>query len=169
MAIERSQPRETGALSRYEPPVGTSPFSMMRRLSNEIDRMFDDIWGGRRSSGLFRGASGTGMWAPDVEVFERKNELVVRADLPGLTKEDVRVEVSDGSLVIHGERKEEQEKSDKGYYLCERSYGSFYRTVPLPEGIKADDARASFKEGVLEITIPAPKLTEKHGRQLEIK
>jgi HSP20 family protein len=72
-------------------------------------------------------------------------------------------------LVIQGERKEEKERKEKGYYASERSYGVFYRAILLPEGVKADEAKATFKDGVLEIAMPAGKLPEKHGRQLEIK
>lgn len=161
--------QEKGAVARVEPTLPSSPFAMMRRLSDDMERIFGDIWGPRRLPRLLRGFEfGERHWMPDVEVFERKGEFVVRADLPGMTKDDVKVEIADNELVIQGERKEEKEQKEKGYYACEHAYGAFYRSIPLPEGIKADEAKAAFKDGVLEITMPA-KTPEKHGRRLEIK
>ena len=168
MAAERAT-QEKGTLTRYEPTLPSSPFTLMRRLSDEMERMFEGFGGPRLLPKPWRGFEvGEGRWTPDVEVFERKGELVVRADLPGLTKDDVKVEIADSELVIQGERKEEKEQKEKGYYACEHAYGAFYRSIPLPEGVKADEAKAAFKDGVLEITMPA-KLPEKHGRRLEIK
>jgi HSP20 family protein len=150
-------------------PASLSPFTTMRRLSEEMERMFDDVWAPRRVPSLWRGLGTLEHWAPDIEMFERKGELVVRADLPGLTRDDVKVEITDSELTIQGERKEEKEQKEKGYYASERSYGAFYRCVALPEGAKADEAKASFKDGVLEVTMPAPKVPERHGRQIDVK
>jgi HSP20 family protein len=167
MAIET---QEKGALKHYEPAVLSSPFSLMRRLSDDMEQIFEDTFGARRFPRLLHRLEATERrWIPDVEAFERKGEFVIRTDVPGLTKDDVKVEISDGELVIQGERKQEKEQKEKDYYACERSYGAFYRSIPLPEGVKADDAKATFKDGVLEITMPAPKVPEKHGRRLEIK
>jgi len=169
MAVER-RTEEKETLARYEPAALASPFSLMRRLSDDMERIFEDTWGARRFPRLFRTpALPDTRWTPDIEAFERKGEFVVRADLPGMTKDNVKVEVLDGELMIQGERKEEKEQKEKGYYAAEGSYGAFYRAIPLPEGVKADEAKASFKDGVLEIAMPAGKLPEKHGRQLEIK
>jgi len=168
MAVE--QPIAEKGLARTEHPAYSSPFSLMRRLSDDMERIFEDAWPGHRLPRLFRGIDlATTRWAPEIEAFERKGEFVVRADLPGMTRENIKVEVSEGDLVIQGERKEEKEQKEKGYYTCDRTYGSFYRAVPLPEGVKADEAKATFKDGVLEIAMPASKVPEKHGRQLEIK
>ena len=159
--MARERQREEGA---------TSPFTLMRRLSDDMERIVEDTWGARRLPRVFRAFELPDMrWTPNIEAFERKGEFVVRADLPGMTKDNVKVEVSDGELVIQGERKEEKEQKEKGYYASERSYGSFYRALPLPEGVKTDEAKATFKDGVLEIAMPAGKLPEKHARQLEIK
>jgi HSP20 family protein len=168
MAVQ--QPIEEKGLARPERAAVASPFSLMRRLSDDMERIFEDTWSGHRIPRLFRGIDlSTTYWTPEIEVFERKGEFIVRADLPGMTKENVKVEVTEGNLVIQGERKEEKEQKEKGYYACERSYGSFYRTDSLPEGVKADEAKATFKDGVLEIAMSAGKVPEKHGRQLEIK
>ena len=142
----------------------------MRRLSADMERVFEDTWGVRKFPRLFRGFDlAETRWTPDIEAFDRKGVFVVRADLPGMTKDNINVEMLDNQLVIRGERKEEKEQKEKGYYASERSYGAFYRALPLPEGVKSDEAKATFKDGVLEIAMPAGKAPEKHGRQLEIK
>jgi len=166
MAIERTS--EHKGIARLEPSLFTNPFAAMRRLSDEMERMVEGFGGSRRTPSFWRGLETGAGWMPDIEMFERAGALVIRTDLPGLKKGDVTVELRDSTLVIEGERKEEQERKEKGYYTCERSYGAFRRTVPLPEGVKGEDAKASFKDGVLEITMPAPKLPETHGRRLEI-
>jgi len=156
----------------------SSPFSFMRRFSEEMDRLFDDfgMFGGLTSPGfggsLFSPSLGREFeqmagWSPQTEVFERVNELVVRADLPGLTKDDINVDIEDDQIIIQGERRDEREENREGFYQSERSYGSFYRSIPLPEGIDAEQANATFNNGVLEITLPKPEQT-KRGRRLEI-
>jgi len=108
------------------------------------------------------------MWAPEIEVSQRDNELVVRADLPGMKKDDVCIDVTDSDITISGERHQEQETKRAVVYQSERSYGSFCRTIPLPEGTITDQAKATFNDGVLEITMPAPKQTTTKARRLEI-
>ena len=153
------------------------PFAFMRRFSEEMDRLFADFGFGRdwltTSFGRDLAPRGFGdfnqtLWSPQVEMFERDGQLIVRADLPGLTKNDVKVEVTDNSINLSGERKSEREEKDEGYYRSERSYGSFYRSIPLPEGVNADDANATFKNGVLEIAMAAPQ-AKPRGRRLEVK
>ena len=148
-------------------------FAFMRRFGEEMDRLFADFGFGRdgltpsfgsRAFGEF----GNTVWSPQVEMFERDGRLTVRADLPGLTKNDVKVEVTDNAINLSGERKSEHEEKGEGYYRSERSYGSFYRSIPLPEGVNADDANATFNNGVLEITMAAPQRASR-GRRLEIK
>ena len=139
-----------------------SPFSLMRRFSEEMDRLFGDFgFGGSLASGFGRefgrlaDLEGS-MWLPQVEAFERDGKLIVRADLPGLTKDDINVDITADAIKIRGERRQEKEENDEGYYRSERSYGSFYREIPLPSGVNRDEANASFNNGVLEITMPAP-------------
>jgi HSP20 family protein len=173
---ERGGQRQTGVARRgpSAPWSGNSPFAFMRRFSEEMDRLFGDFGGGLfspsfgRESGGF-GAAGQGAWSPQVEVFERGDQLVVRADLPGMTKDDINVEFTDDALVIRGERRSEREENEEGYYRTERSYGSFYRSVPLPEGASAENADATFRNGVLEITMPAPQRAEQSRRRIEIR
>lgn len=101
-------------------------------------------------------------------MVQRGNELVIRADLPGLNADDVTVEISDDTITISGERQEERADQNNGVYRYERAYGAFFREIPLPEGAIADQAKASFKDGVLEIAVPAPPEQVSRGRRLEI-
>jgi HSP20 family protein len=129
------------------------PFGFLRRFASELDRVFEEPWTAfaPRWETLEPRA-----WAPTLELFEKDNRLVARFDVPGMKKEDVHVEVRDGHLVVHGERKHEQKEQKEGFYRTEREYGSFYRTVPLPEGVGIDDVKATIGEGVLEVTMPLP-------------
>jgi HSP20 family protein len=109
-------------------------------------------------------------FVPDMEVVEKDGQLLVRADLPGLKPEDVRVDVADGMLTLQGERKQEKEERREGFYRSERNYGMFYRALPLPEGVNADNVKATFKNGVLEVAVPLPMKPEvAKGRKIEIK
>jgi HSP20 family protein len=143
-----------------------SPFRGLQRMADEMDRMFDDFGFGRRWTRPLWRETGADMWAPDIDVFQKNNELTIRADVPGLKREDVTVDITDNEVCIQGERKRESEEEREGYYRTERSYGSFCRVVPLPEGAIADQAKANFRDGVLEITMPAPPASK--GRRLEI-
>jgi HSP20 family protein len=107
------------------------------------------------------------MWTPDVEMFTKNNELVVRADVPGLKKEDIAIELTEDAIVLRGERKEEKEEEREAYYQTERVYGSVYRALSLPDGVKIERAKAVFRDGVLEITVPMEKV-EPHARKLEM-
>lgn len=156
---------------RYTPAQWmASPFNVLRRFAEEMDRLSEDFGFGRSwlSQDIGRGF-GQAMWSPQVELFERDNQLVVRADLPGLTKDDVDVEITDDGLTIRGERRQESEEKEEGYYRSERSYGTFYRQIPLPEGVRTENANASFRDGVLEITMPAPERELRQGKKLQIK
>jgi HSP20 family protein len=166
---------EEKGLARREPVSIGSPFRMLDRFAEEMDRVFDDFGFGR---GWLAPRLGFGLprplirraeeWLPDVEMLQRNNELVIRADLPGLTKDDVKVDVTEDAITIQGERKREHEEEKAGVYRSERSYGSFYRCISLPEGAMSDQAKAIFKDGVLEVTMPAPPESVKKGRRLEI-
>ena len=114
------------------------------------------------------GRSERGEWAPQIEAFQRGDQFVVRADLPGLEQKDISVELKDDALVIEGERSSEREERDEGYYSSERTYGRFCRIVPLPEGAISDSAKATFKNGVLEVVMQAPPHEVSRGRRIEI-
>jgi len=160
-----------------------SPFSLMRRMAEDMDRLFEDfgfdVPGFAFSPALSsqpmqrRGGSTNafqrGGWIPQIETFRRGDKLVLRADLPGLRKEDVSVEVEDGILTISGERSNENEEDREGYYHSERSYGQFQRSLALPEGVTGDNCDATFKDGVLEVTIPMPKQNERSAKKVQIR
>lgn len=150
--------------------LAATPFAFMKRFSEEMDRLFEDFNFGRDWLSPILGREfAEGMWAPQVEVLQRNGELVVRADLPGLTKDDVKVEITDDAIIIEGERRGEKEEKREGFYRSERSYGKFYRRLPLPEGVEVKDAEAIFRNGVLEITMQATKHEERKTRRLEIR
>ena len=151
-----------------------NPFQIMRRFTRDMERLFENFQGFGSPNFFmtdftpFRIELENVEWVPQIEVLQKNGQFMARADLPGLTKDDVKVEVTDNLLTISGERKEEKEEKREGFYRSERSYGSFYRQIPLPEGVKTENAAATFHNGVLEITIPAPKVATP-TRKLEIK
>jgi HSP20 family protein len=132
-----------------------------------MDRMFEGF-GFPSMKRLGRwGWGGENRFSPELEILKSGGKLVIRADLPGLNKEDVNVNVSEHTLTIEGERKQEHESTEGGVYTSERSYGHFRREIPLPEGVNPDTAKANFKNGTLEITLDAPE-TAKNERHIEI-
>ena len=108
-------------------------------------------------------------WSPQINVMRRDGQFVVSADLPGMSKDDIKVEVTDDMLTIQGERKNEKKGEREEYCYSECSYGSFYRAVPLPEGAEAGKATAEFNKGVLEITVPAPERPDATAKRLEVR
>jgi len=157
-----------------------SPFTFMRRFADEMDSLFEDFGFGsgihwprllaRRRALLPREAGpAPAEWFPEIDVVEREGQFAVRADLPGMSKDDVKVEVTDGMLTIRGERKHEQKEEREGYSYRECSYGRFYRSIPLPDGAEASKATADFRNGVLEVTMPAALQAEKKPRRLDIR
>jgi HSP20 family protein len=150
------------------------PLASMRRLINEMERTVGD-WGftkgwltplfGRDPLAKRIEEFGKDLFLPDIEVVEKEGTMTVRADLPGIKKDDVSIELTNNSLVIRGERRREEKEEREGYYRSERSYGSFYRNIPFRDGVEADDARAVFNDGVLEVTLK----TRKNGRRVEIR
>lgn len=140
-----------------------SPISLMRRFTEDIDRAF---FGGGASGGRRTGGQNL-TWVPSVEVRQEGNNLKVRADLPGLSENDLRLEATEDGLVIEGERKQEQSSDERGWHHSEVVYGRFYRLIPLPDGAKVDEARANFTNGVLEISVPLPE-AQSQRRQIPI-
>ena len=118
-----------------------------------------------------RGGEPQAMWMPQVELFERDGKLHVHADLPGMKKDDVKLSVEGDQLVLQGERRSSQEEGSEqsGFFHSERSYGSFYRTIPLPEGVDPSTCDASFKDGVLDVCFNAPKKQKQQARQIDIR
>ena len=175
---ERTEGRTRGMeryqQGRYSPSIFSvspgefftmSPITLMRRFTEDIDRAF-----GFRSSALNRGEYSEQEfinWAPPVEVRQSGNNLVIHADLPGLSENDVKVEATDEGLVIHGERRREHTSEEGGWQHSERVYGRFYRVIPLPESAKIEETKANFRNGVLEVVVPVPELEKKH-RQIPV-
>lgn len=135
-------------------------FEQMRR---EMDRLWDSFF----ERGIRRRAEGVGEWYPSLDVAETKNDLVIKAELPGMDPKDIDISLSDGILTIKGEKKQEREEKEEDYHLIERSYGSFTRSVQLPKGVQSDKINASYKNGVLRVTLP--KTEEAKKKEIKIK
>jgi HSP20 family protein len=116
-----------------------------------MNRLFDGFFGGRAGNDHHR------RWIPAMDLVETEDHLVLRADLPGLQEEDVDIEIKDGVLTVSGERKSEHEEKSEGFYRVERAFGSFSRSLTLPQGINTDAVSAEFDRGVLEVKIPKPE------------
>jgi HSP20 family protein len=154
--------------------VARSPFSSLRQ---EIDRLIEDFDGGLWPRSFHRGwlaapyfsRSTTVAITPAVDVAEKDNAFEITAELPGMDEKDIEVKLTNGGLQIHGEKKAEKEEKRKDYYLSERSYGSFDRYFGLPEGIAADKISASFKNGVLTVTLPKTAEYRKNEKNIPVK
>jgi HSP20 family protein len=141
-----------------------NPFTFMRRITEEMDRAF----GFQPGLGVLPQVY-PALWTPEIEVFEREGRFFVHADLPGLTKEDVKVEVTHDELTIEGERKLEKEEKLEGVYRRERNYGRFLRRIPIPEHVRAEEAVATFRNGVLEVEMPTIPLPAAQKRTVEVR
>jgi HSP20 family protein len=157
-----------------------SPFAFMRRFAEEMDHVFEDFglgFGWHLPRALTRGREllrrETGLipaeWSPRVDIGQKNGNLLVRADLPGLSRDDIKVDITEDMLTIQGERKQEKKEEREGYSYSECSYGSFYRAIPLPEGADASKATAEFRNGVLEVVMPAPPRPETKARRVEVQ
>jgi HSP20 family protein len=149
---------------KQEAGLAVNPFPFMRRLTEEMDRAF-----GLGPSFFGPAWPETSAWVPPIEVFERDHTFFIRTELPGLTREDVKVAVGHDEVTIEGERKAETTDKKEGIYRTERSYGGFYRRIALPEHVKAEAAKATFKNGMLEIEIPTLPVPQIEKRTLEIQ
>ena len=156
--INRGRGQSGLGLSPFEVFL-TNPFSLMRRMTDEMDRAFAEFNGSNAD---------ISMWTPPVEVYQQDGQYVVRADLAGLRPDDVRVEVTDGALVIEGERIDEREQDRGRVHRTEIRYGRFSRVIPLPDEAKVDEARARFENGVLEVDIPVQQQQE-NRRQIQVE
>ncbi len=143
------------ALVRWEP--GREVDS----LQSEVNRVFDAFFGGSATPTRAR------RWVPPMDLVETEDHLVLRADLPGMKREDVEIEIKDGALTIAGERTAEHEQKTEGYYRVERASGRFARSLTLPEGTEPEGIDAQFENGVLEVRIPKPAQRKPH--RIEIR
>ncbi len=138
-----------------------SPVEQLSTLREEINRLFDSPFGElTRRMELFNG------WAPALDLFEDKDNLVVKAELPGLKREEIDISVHDGTLTISGERKYEQNAKDSEPYRAERFFGRFHRTLALPKPVQTDKAKANYKDGILTVTLP--KTEEAKPKQIQV-
>ena len=143
------------ALVRWEPA------RELDTLQGEVNRLFDTFFGNGRM-----GEPRARRWMPAMDLVETEDALVLKADLPGLERDDVAIEVKDNVLTVSGERKAEHSEKADGYFRMERAFGSFSRSLALPEGIDAERVAATFDKGVLEVRIPKPE--ERRPHRVEI-
>lgn len=134
------------------------PFAEFGELRQRFDQMFREM-----------GAGGEGNWTPSVDVLRKNGNVVLRADLPGIKPDEVKVTVEDDVLTVSGEHSEESAEEEGSYMRRERRYGSFSRSMTLPAGVKAEDIESTTKDGVLEVTIPLPRAEEKKPVEIETK
>ena len=140
------------------------PIAEMARWEREVERMLGNFFTGRAHSPFddrFEPGSSLGMRSPSLDLYEEKDQIVVKAELPGMTKDDIQVSLADNILTIRGEKKKEEEEDGKDYYHSERVYGYFSRSVPLPAEINPEKIQALFKNGVLEIRLPKSEEAKK--------
>lgn len=138
-----------------------SPFELMRRFTEDMDRFFEGGAPGWAPSSM-------AMWSPPIEIEEKDGQFTVCAELPGLGKDDVKVELTEDGLTISGERKREREERRGGLYRTERSYGSFWRTIPIPDDAQVEQAKATFENGLLTVSVPVPE-SKQRRREIPIE
>jgi HSP20 family protein len=147
--------------------VRWDPTRELSSLQSEMNRLFSTFFDSPASTGSTgNGQSAARRWYPAMDLVESDDHFVLRVDLPGLSEDDVKIEVENDTLVVSGERKETHEQKREGFYRLERSMGAFSRSLSLPEGIDADQVSASFDRGVLEVRIPKPE--QRKPRRVEI-
>ncbi|MEW6117366.1 MAG: Hsp20/alpha crystallin family protein [Nitrospirota bacterium] len=163
MAFRDLVPRTFGKREVRVKRNGDDPFTMLQREMNDL---FDNFF---RSFDIAPFGSRMGEFTPRVDVSETDKEIKVSAELPGMDEKDIEVTLNKDSLTIKGEKKEEKEDKGKDYYRMERSYGSFSRTIPLPLEVETDRAEATFKKGVLTVTLPKTAKAIKETKKIAIK
>ena len=138
----------------------TSPFELMRRVTEDMDRFFE---------GTSRDWSTSTLWAPPIEVSEKDGQITICVELPGLNKDDVKVELTQEGLTIRGERHREEENRREGVYRSERSYGAFRRTIPMPDDVNVEQAKARFENGLLTVSVPVSETPQQRRREIPIE
>ncbi|OHE57288.1 MAG: moleuclar chaperone Hap20 [Thermodesulfovibrio sp. RBG_19FT_COMBO_42_12] len=164
MAKEKA--KETKAVATVEPPRWPSSFQEMERLFEDFLRrpfsLIGPSWWPRLRTPEFEEIT------PSIDLFTEGDDVVVKAELPGMKKEDIDVSVTDNTITVSGEKKQEEKVEKKDYYRLERSYGSFTRSFELPAEVQTDKASANFKDGVLEIRIPKTEGARKKEKRISI-
>jgi HSP20 family protein len=145
-----------------------SPFREFTDLKREMDSLFDEFFRRRAvPSRLAKPSLASGLYFPPVDIYERADEIVVKAGIPGVNKEDIEVTFRENTLTIKGERGRDTDVREEDYHFSEQQYGSFSRSITFPEGLDPEGMKASYKDGILEIVIPKSK--KKEPRQIEVK
>lgn len=147
------------ALVRWDPARELDAFQ------SDMNRLFDSFFS-RRESAPGSGY-GSRRWIPAMDLLETEDHLVLRADLPGVGRDDIEIEVKEGVLTVSGERRAQHEQKREGYHRVERSFGRFSRSLELPKGVEADHIEAAFEDGVLEVRMPKP--AERKPTRIEIQ
>jgi HSP20 family protein len=167
-----SQVTKNATTSQPEVLALRTPFGTLSRLEQDMERMFNDFWRrpflGLWDSDRWWPGRTLGLQMPAVDVYEEKDDVVVKAEIPGLSKEEIEVMLTDSTLTIKGEKKKEEETKEKNYYCSERSSGSFSRHLELPAEVKTDQAKASFKDGILEIRLPKTEEAKKKAVKVKV-
>lgn len=166
--------KESKGLIKTEESRALSPFEAMERRFSTMERMFEELF--RRPFSFLAPSRWPGVTlpaageiSPSIDVFEEGDFVVVKAELPGMKKEDLSVDFSNGAVTISGEKKQEEKVDQKNYHMIERSYGSFTRSLFMPTEVLADKAKATFKDGVLEIRVPKTEEAKKKERKIPIE
>lgn len=146
-------------------------FDEIRRFEEMMDRMFDEFWGRPRRRLLPSGRKGEIIPAeyrePFIDVIETDGEIIAAAEMPGLEKKDIKINISEDRLEISAEAKEEKEREEKGYVYRERCIGNYYRAVSLPSTVNPDNSKATYRNGVLEIRMPKTEIKKKKPLEIE--
>lgn len=156
--------KETKAVAPWKPFLG------LPRWERDVDRMRDDLFARRMRPWWperWWGAWDDEIIAPALDVYEEKDEIIVKAELPGMDKNEIEVEIADSELILKGEKRKEEKVEGKDYYWSERSYGAFRRSVQLPKDVQADKIKASFKNGILEVRLP--KTEKAKTKEIKVK
>jgi HSP20 family protein len=161
---EKAKEMESKSVAPRRPSTG------LARWERDMERVFDDFWGRRMRPWWperWSMPAALEFAAPAVDLFEEKDEIVVKAELPGMDKDNIEVNLTDHTLTIKGEKKKEEEVKEENYYRSERSYGSFVRTLELPAEVHSDKVKASFKNGVLEVRLPKTEAAK--AKEIKVK
>lgn len=148
-----------------------SPWQMMRRMQEDMDRVFSQFFGGAPSGeGGTTPAAGMMQWSPNVDISSTPKEICLEADLPGVNKDDIDVTVQDHHLILKAQMRQEQKEGDgdRQYHRRERRYGFFQRVIPLPENVKEDDISCEFRDGVLTVHVPRMEQPQQAGRRIPV-
>ncbi len=146
--------------------INTNPFKDIEKAMSEMDRLWDTFLFGRPQTRALQEIAG---WLPAIDVAETKGEIVVTVEIPGMDARDLDISLNEGTLTIKGEKKQEKEEKEQNYHLIERRYGTFVRSIPLPMGVESNKVTASYKDGVLKITLPKSEEAKKNEIKIKVE